>query len=242
MSLILTASFSEKYQRASYNFANLDKLIEAINRLQSWDKIDIPEMFYPRFDHINIFFSSPEYYTKCKNEEIVKQENDKSVSGGSNVEYGMKTDDFFPYSDREHGFWTGYYTSRASLKRHERVGSSFLLAARQIHTMPDVDGAPCDCDVADKAIYELEDALGVVQHHDGVSGTAKQHVANDYSKRLQKGIDSVAAVTAAKLGRLVFGVNTTMDNLMLCQRLNETICDASQVSIYYTFYILKSRR
>lgn len=96
--------------------------------------------------------------------------------------------------------------------------------------MPDVDGAPCDCEVSNKAIYELEDALGVVQHHDGVSGTAKQHVANDYSKRLQKGIDAAAAVTAAKLGRLLFGVNSTVD-MMLCQRLNETVCDASQVRI-----------
>ena len=96
--------------------------------------------------------------------------------------------------------------------------------------MPDVDGAPCDCEVSNKAIYELEDALGVVQHHDGVSGTAKQHVANDYSKRLQKGIDAAAAVTAAKLGRLLFGVNSTVD-MMLCQRLNETVCDASRVRI-----------
>jgi hypothetical protein len=80
------------------------------------------------------------------------------------------------------------------------------------------------------AIYELEDALGVIQHHDGVSGTAKQHVANDYSKRLQKGIDAAVAVTSAKLGRLFFGVNATIDNLTLCQKLNETICDVSQVS------------
>jgi len=192
--------------------------------------IDVPELFYPRFNHVNIFFSSPEYYTKCKNDELHKQQEPKIGVTSYQVEYGIKTDDFFPYSDREHGFWTGYFTSRASLKRHERVGSSFLLAARQIETMPDADGAPCDCDEMNAAIYELEDALGVIQHHDGVSGTAKQHVANDYSKRLQKGIDAAVAVTSAKLGRLFFGVNATIDNLTLCQKLNETICDGSQVS------------
>ena len=26
----------------------------------------------------------------------------------------------------------------------------------------------------------METALGILQHHDGVSGTAKQHVTNDY--------------------------------------------------------------
>ena len=199
--------------------------------------INVPEIFYPRFEHVNIFFSSPEYYTKCKHEELLnhhyqqqQQEKQKErMADDEKVQYGIKMDDFFPYSDRDHGFWTGYFTSRASLKRHERVASSFLLAARQIQTMPDIDGAPCDCDATTEAIYELEDALGVVQHHDGVSGTAKQHVANDYSKRLQKGINAAVAVSSAKLRRLLFGINATLDNLTLCQSLNETICDISQV-------------
>jgi len=29
--------------------------------------------------------------------------------------------------------------------------------------------------------------MGVAQHHDAVSGTSKQHVANDYAKRLYHG-------------------------------------------------------
>ena len=33
----------------------------------------------------------------------------------------------------------------------------------------------------------LADALAIVQHHDAVSGTEKQHVANDYAKRLSIG-------------------------------------------------------
>jgi len=232
--VLLTMGEDFNYQHASSNFANLDKLIQSINRFQALNLIDVPEIFYPRFDHVNVFFSSPEYYTKCKNDELRKQQQDETSfhSDDSKVQYDTKTDDFFPYSDRDHGFWTGYFTSRASLKRHERIGSSTLLAARQIQTMPEVDGAPCDCDKANSAIFELEDAVGVVQHHDGVSGTAKQHVANDYSKRLQKGIDGVVAVTSEKLRRLFLGVNATEDlkDLTLCQRLNETVCDVSQAA------------
>lgn len=33
----------------------------------------------------------------------------------------------------------------------------------------------------------LADALAIAQHHDAVSGTEKQHVANDYAKRLATG-------------------------------------------------------
>ena len=33
----------------------------------------------------------------------------------------------------------------------------------------------------------LRRAVGVAQHHDAVSGTSKQHVADDYAKRLAIG-------------------------------------------------------
>jgi len=33
----------------------------------------------------------------------------------------------------------------------------------------------------------LGDALAIAQHHDAVSGTSQQHVANDYAKRLSIG-------------------------------------------------------
>jgi hypothetical protein len=32
--------------------------------------------------------------------------------------------------------------------------------------------------------------MGILQHHDAVSGTEKQHVANDYAQRVSTGIDS----------------------------------------------------
>ena len=31
--------------------------------------------------------------------------------------------------------------------------------------------------------------MGIAQHHDAVSGTEKQHVADDYAQRLSEGID-----------------------------------------------------
>ena len=40
-------------------------------------------------------------------------------------------------------------------------------------------------------INSLSEAFSIAQHHDAVSGTEKQHVANDYAKRLYIGQDNV---------------------------------------------------
>jgi hypothetical protein len=216
-------------------------MISTISEMQRLNKVDIPAMFGPRFEHINIFYSSPDYYTTCKHAEfkasignlqsVVQQQGTRRAFSGGSGEYTVKTDDFMPYSDCEHCFWTGYFTSRSSLKKLERVSSSFLLGARQIESMLDYTGKrdPFECK---NSFHELEDASGVAQHHDGVSGTSKQHVANDYAKKLQLGIDRVSTCTSRKLRRLFFGANATeyLEDLTYCQLLNETECNVSQVS------------
>ncbi len=247
---ILGLSFFLQYQRAHINYANLDLMISTISELQRLNKVDIPAIFGPRFDKMNIFYSSPDYYTECKYIELqasahdTKQTRMRQTYPEESIHYAIKTDDFMPYSDCEHCFWTGYFTSRAGLKRLERVASSFLLGSRQIDSMLDYTGRrdrfPCP-----NAFHTLEDASGVAQHHDGVSGTSKQHVADDYAKKLQDGINQVSTCATRKLCRLFFGPNATdyLQNLSYCQLLNETKCEVSQVRCcricsVYTFLLL----
>ena len=47
----------------------------------------------------------------------------------------MKSDDFFPYAHHPHGFWTGYFTSRPTLKRYERYSNNILQAVRQLNAV-----------------------------------------------------------------------------------------------------------
>lgn len=49
-------------------------------------------------------------------------------------------------------------------------------------------------------ITELREAMGVMQHHDAITGTMKDHVAQDYARMLNLAIGSsrVAAETAIK--------------------------------------------
>ena len=47
--------------------------------------------------------------------------------------------------------------------------------------------------------------MGVLQHHDAVSGTEKQHVADDYAQRVSQGIDSaIVTVRDYFISRIIF--------------------------------------
>jgi hypothetical protein len=48
-------------------------------------------------------------------------------------------DDFFPYSHAPHGFWTGYFTSRAAFKRYERHSNNILQVTRQLNALSQVN-------------------------------------------------------------------------------------------------------
>eukprot|EP00934_Nitzschia_sp_Nitz4_P002969 Nitzschia sp. Nitz4//scaffold272_size25479//12374//15946//NITZ4_008309-RA/size25479-snap-gene-0.1-mRNA-1//-1//CDS//3329545225//2959//frame0 len=237
--ILLTMGEDFNYQRAHTNFANMDLLISEIMTLQKWNRVDIPALMGSQYDKVNIFYSSPDYYTQCKYEEW--KASSKNVEGeatvgtqdgssGRKLGWPVKKDDFMPYSDCQHCFWTGYFTSRPALKRLERVSSSFLLSSRQILTAKEPTNFENPSLEHTDSLHILEDAVAVAQHHDGVSGTSKQHVANDYAKRLQAGIDAVSPLVAAKLRRLMLGTNASdyLNNLSFCQLLNETTCAISQ--------------
>ena len=128
-------------------FASVDKLIAYINAND---------------ERFNLFWSDPVTYTKARAAEDIVWTN--------------KDDDFFPYSDCEHGFWAGYFTSRPTLKYFERQSSSFLQTAKQIFSSPALTSI---YDETRRVILQLTAAVGLVNHHDAVTGTSKQHVAKD---------------------------------------------------------------
>uniref|UniRef100_A0A2N9ECH2 alpha-mannosidase n=1 Tax=Fagus sylvatica TaxID=28930 RepID=A0A2N9ECH2_FAGSY len=76
---------------------------------------------------------------------------------------------------RANAYWTGYFTSRPALKRYVRIMSGYYLAARQLEFFQGRSNSGPNTD-------KLADALAIAQHHDAVTGTEKQHVANDYAK------------------------------------------------------------
>lgn len=196
---------------------------------QALGSVDVPTIL-PKYDRVSIFYSNPEYYTDCKYKEAQSGAGGVSDSS-SEVAWSVKNDDFFPYSDGPHNFWTGYFTSRTAFKRFERVASGLLMAARQVYALVVsdtwIDEEPLTS-MESSPLYALEDALGVSQHHDSVSGTAKQHVADDYSLRVQKGLDKAAKYVVQKIRKVMLESNDLAD-LTYCPLMNESICEVSEV-------------
>ncbi|CAF3620466.1 unnamed protein product [Rotaria sp. Silwood1] len=117
--------------------------------------------------NVNVFYSTPSCYLYALNKAEKK--------------WISKSDDFFPYASIPFTYWTGYFTSRPALKRYERYTNNILQVTRQLNGFSQTN--------LRNNIFDLSEAMGIVQHHDAISGTEKQHVANDYAQRLSDGID-----------------------------------------------------
>lgn len=158
MDVMFTMGSDFHYSNAVHIFANIDRIIKHVNA----------------DGRVEAFYSTPSQYVKAR--------------AAAQLTWPLKTHDFFPYADNPHAYWTGYFTSRAGLKRYVRIAQAALQAARQLEFVTGAKGTT----------EALDEAVGVAQHHDGVSGTAKQHVADDYAKRLADGMS--AAFENAKVG------------------------------------------
>jgi len=169
--------------------------------------------------NVNLFYSTPSCYLNS-----VLQ---------SNKTFTTKSDDFFPYSSDKHSYWTGYFTSRPAIKRYERVGNNFLQVCKQIDVLAQLKGR------LDDDISVLREAMGILQHHDAVSGTEKQHVANNYALKLSKGIDKCKKVVNEGFKSLLPKPDSKEQvNQVFCEALNISACaitegnDSIAVTIY----------
>ena len=154
---------------------------------------------------IEMFYSTPTQYLQVKLR--------------SNVTWPVKTDDFFPNADGPHSYWTGFYTSRPALKRYIRLNSAFLQAARQIEAWADAYG---------NGTILLWDAIAPNQHHDAITGTELQFVADDYAFRIARGAARAANTIHSVLGSITTYVGGETPSFTYCPLANVSICPPSQ--------------
>ncbi|XP_071942365.1 alpha-mannosidase 2-like [Antedon mediterranea] len=103
--------------------------------------------------------------------------------------------DFFTYSDRDDHYWSGYFTSRPFYKNLDRVLESHLRAAEIIYSVAAATARQHDSTTFPyneliQMLHTGRQNLGLFQHHDGITGTAKDHVVVDYGIKLLAAIDN----------------------------------------------------
>ncbi|KAA8547520.1 hypothetical protein F0562_003949 [Nyssa sinensis] len=167
---------------------------------------------------VNALYSTPSIYTDAKN--------------AANESWPLKTDDYFPYADSANAYWTGFFTSRPALKRYVRMLSGYYVAARQLEFLSGRRSTGSNT-------FSLGDALGIAQHHDAVTGTAKQHTTNDYAKRLAIGAFEAEAVVSSAISCLTNSTSSDLcatrptPNLTFsqCPLLNISYCPPTEEDI-----------
>ncbi|KAF7652581.1 hypothetical protein LDENG_00095180 [Lucifuga dentata] len=196
--IIMTMGSDFQYENANLWYKNLDKLIRYVNAHQA------------NGSKVNVLYSTP----SCYLQELHR----------ANLTWALKTDDFFPYADDAHDFWTGYFTSRPALKRYERLSNSNLQTCNQLEVLggPDATKGP----FGDGDSQTMKKAMAVAQHHDAVSGTEKQHVANDYARRLANGWQRCQVLVSNSLAAL----SGSSAERFYCDNLNISVCPLSEAS------------
>lgn len=92
--------------------------------------------------------------------------------------------DFFTYADRDHDYWSGYFTTRPFHKRLDRILMTYLRSAEMLYAW-----TPWDVKAQlDAKLRQARRAHSLFQHHDGITGTAKDHVVMDYARQLNEAL------------------------------------------------------
>ncbi|XP_063052650.1 alpha-mannosidase 2x [Engraulis encrasicolus] len=163
-----------------------DKALEWDQQYSNYQKL---------FDYMN---SHPEMHVQAQFGTLSDYFN--AVYKANDVQPGMRppdypvlSGDFFAYADREDHYWSGYYTSRPFYKNLDRVLESHLRAAEILYSLALSHARHSAMEsrypVSDYAL--LTDArrnVGLFQHHDAITGTAKEAVVIDYGNRLLRAL------------------------------------------------------
>lgn len=206
------------YSTAAHYYRNMDRLVRLVNKREAGGGVAYRAVY-----------STPGRYLAARAAEAAEgaaaggDGDDGSDEDPSPPPLSLRRDDLFPYSDDPHSFWTGYFTSRPESKALIRAAGARLQAARQLAALSRLAAVaradpssfssssssplswlpPWERSPLPGGCERLEAAVALAQHHDAVTGTAKQAVVRDYHRRLYEGLGDADALIGEALRRLM---------------------------------------
>ena len=186
------------------------------------------------FQNAHKFFSSSDAMIDYWNQNMLEATNIELIYStpsmyidalaSHNIEWPTKYDDMFPYADNDASYWTGYFSSRPNDKKYMRDASHTLHSSNKLFALASIDQQTTDTEIDQmlEAKAAMMDVVGVVQHHDGITGTGKQHTADDYVHRIFKGIEATNPVYSDVIDKIAKSAGIEAENWSWCQRQNGT--------------------
>ncbi|XP_045693944.1 alpha-mannosidase 2 isoform X2 [Phyllostomus hastatus] len=136
----------------------------------------------PRYNVKIQFGTLSDYFDALDKEDAASRKNSQSM-------FPVLSGDFFTYADRDDHYWSGYFTSRPFYKRMDRILESHLRSAEILYYFAlqqaqkyKINGFLSSSYYA--MLTEARRNIGLFQHHDAITGTAKDWVVVDYGTRL----------------------------------------------------------
>ncbi|KAL0858609.1 hypothetical protein ABMA27_012444 [Loxostege sticticalis] len=195
--VIITMGGDFTYQQAGMWYENLDKLIQYGNLKAAKDGLNV-----------TMFYSTPDCYLKAVRD--------------SNPVLPLKQDDFFPYASDPHAYWTGYFTSRPTVKYLEAQTNTYLQVVKQLQVLAGLENH-------NRAVLdELKSVMGVMQHHDAVTGTEKQHVTRDYVRMVSRAVEDAHMIVTQALNRSILGDDAPFELEFDRCHFNESRCKTTE--------------
>ncbi|XP_050358334.1 lysosomal alpha-mannosidase-like, partial [Nymphalis io] len=196
--IIVTMGGDFTYQSAANWFINIDKLINHVSTHPA------------NMSDVNIFYSTPSCYLKSV---YLYGRRDKALH--------TEKADHLPYASDANTYWTGFYTSRPSLKYLIKRAHVFLQVVKQLTVLSRMGDS--------YELHLLRHAVSLVLHHDAITGTSQHHVTNDFIRLLSEAVEACSKRVSSYLSILTptWGGSRRPKNgqqFVICHQLNMSQC------------------
>ena len=157
------------FNEADINYENIEMIMNYVNKNMQ--------------GKIKMIYSTPSQYF------------DSVLKTGAKFEKHSNYD-FFPYADNAHCYWTGYFSSRANLKGLIKQLGLYINICNKLLFQIFMDKEILNknkkmIEKTIECIYFARENLGVLQHHDAVTGTSKEKTNKDYENMAIIGIEKI---------------------------------------------------